>query len=229
MQLVNINFFAEKKGKTMDSRKTLQGRRRDDLRYQLFAEAYLDISNRKTYLKAMQSALKAGYSESYAKHHSYKLVDQRGVQDWMKRIRDSRLKRSTIATPEEILETLTQQIRTLPNELVNENGEFIALHKLTRDQAQAIAGYKETSRVITAGDDIITETKREYRLVDRQKAAEMLAKHHGLLEKDNMQQAPEPVKLVMMPTGDLTLEEWTQQVEALNAARIKTASPQAAA
>lgn len=209
--------------------KLQQGRRRDDLRYQLFAESYLAIGT-ETYLNAMGSALKAGYKESYAKHHSYKLVDQRGVQDWMKRIREDRLKRSTIASPEEILETLTSQLRTLPNELVDENGELIALNKLTRDQAQAIAGYKETSRVIAAGADVITETKREYKLVDRQKAAEMLAKHHGLFEKDIKQQkSDEPARFVMMPSGDLTLAEWTRQVEELNASRDKTAPPQAAA
>jgi hypothetical protein len=124
---------------------------------------------------------------------------------------------------------LTSQ-RALPNELVDENGELIALNKLTRDQAQAIAGYKETSRVIAAGADAITETKREYKLIDRQKAAELLARWHGLFEKDNEQQKPdEPVRFVMMPSGDLTLAEWTRQVEELNASRDKTAPPQAAA
>ena len=211
-------------------RKSSRPNRRDKERYRRFAKAYLDLSNLETYLKCEGAAKKAGYSESFARSRSYELLGRVGVQQEMKRIREDRLKRSTIASPEEILETLTSQLRTLPNELVDENGELIALNKLTRDQAQAIAGYKETSRVIAAGDDVITETKREYKLVDRQKAAEMLAKHHGLFEKDIKQQkSDEPARFVMMPSGDLTLEEWTRQVEALNAARDKTAPPQAAA
>jgi phage terminase small subunit len=196
--------------------------RRDIERYRRFAEAYLDLSNPETYLKADRSAAKAGYSQSYAFHRGYELLSRVGVQKEIKRIRDARMTLSTIATPEEILESLTQQLRTLPNELVNqETGDLIPLKDMTRDQAQAIAGVKETRKVAASGDDVTTETKLEYKLVDRQKAAEMLAKHHGLYEKDNEQQKPAEgtVKLVMMPTGDLTLEEWTRQVEALNAAR----------
>jgi len=194
--------------------KLRQGRRRDDLRYQLFAEAYLNIADPTTYLNAMQSALRAGYKESYAKHHSYKLVDQRGVQDWLKRIRDARLARSTIATPEEILEALTQQLRVTPDELADKKtGELIPLHKLTRDQAQAIAGAKVKRRTYESDGDAVTEVTIEYKLVDRLKAAEMLGRHHGIFEKDNRQKPPgENTRLVAYPLGDLTLEQWQSQV-----------------
>ena len=67
-----------------------------------------------------------------------------------------------------------------------------------------------------AGEDAITERTLEYKLVDRQKAAEILAKHHGLFEKDNEQQKQDaPIQLVAMPTGDMTLEEWTKQAQAI--------------
>jgi hypothetical protein len=195
----------------------------------LFAESYLNIGDKSTYMKAIPSAIAAGYKEGWSRGHAFKLVAKVGVQAEFKRIRDTRLKSSTIASSEEILETLTQQMRTLPNELMAD-GALIPLEKMTRDQAQAIAGVKETRKAIASGDDVITETKLEYKLVDRQKAAEMLAKHHGLFEKDNKQQKPdEPVRFVMMPSGDLTLAEWTRQVEELNASRDKTAPPQAAA
>jgi hypothetical protein len=195
----------------------------------LFAESYLNIGDKSTYMKAIPSAIAAGYKEGWSRGHAFKLVAKVGVQAEFKRIRDTRLKSSTIASSEEILETLTQQMRTLPNELMAD-GALIPLEKMTRDQAQAIAGVKETCKAIASGDDVITETKLEYKLVDRQKAAEMLAKHHGLFEKDNKQQKPdEPVRFVMMPSGDLTLAEWTRQVEELNASRDKTAPPQAAA
>jgi phage terminase small subunit len=201
----------------VDTHKPRKGRRRDDLRYQLFAEAYLDISNRNTYLKAMQSALKAGYSESYAKHHSYKLVDQRGVQDWMRRIRDDRLKSSTVATPEEVLEALTTQIRVLPNQLFDpETRELIKLADMDDRQAQAIAGYKVTQRVIPGSGEEgqpEVETKYEFKLVDRQVALEKLGRWHGIWEKDNRQRAAPatPVALVAFPTEALSLEEWQRQ------------------
>jgi hypothetical protein len=54
---------------------TPAGRRRDDLRYQLFAESYLAIGT-ETYLNAWVGP-QGRNKESYAKHHSYKLVDQR--------------------------------------------------------------------------------------------------------------------------------------------------------
>jgi hypothetical protein len=206
-------FLEDIREKSMKNHKPQKGRRRDDLRYQLFAEAYLDISNRNTYLKAMQSALKAGYSESYAKHHSYKLVDQRGVQGWMRRIRNARLRHSTIATPEEILETLTQQLRTLPNELVDENGVPIPLNKLSRDQSQAIAGFKFKRRTIPQGEEApIIEDTVEYKLTDRLVSAEKLAKYHGLFDRDNRQKAPALLQaLVAFPTGEMSLEEWQKQ------------------
>jgi phage terminase small subunit len=116
--------------------KTPRPNRRDIERYHRFAEAYLDISNPETYLKADRSAVKTGYSKSFAYHRGYELLGRVGVQDEMKRIRDARLKSSTIATSEEVLEALTQQLRTLPNELVDkETGELLPLSKMTRDQA----------------------------------------------------------------------------------------------
>jgi phage terminase small subunit len=208
-------------------RKTARPNRRDKERYRLFVQAYLDLSNPKTYLKAKPSAILAGYSKSYAHGRSYELLDRVGIQNEMKRVRDARLKLSTIATAEEILESISQQLRMLPNKLVGEDGALIPLHKLSRDQAAAIANFKDTKRIIKSGNDVITETRREYRLIDRLKAAEMLGRHHGLFKKGHKQQKPPdvPIKLVAMPSGDLTLAEWTQQVEELNAARAKKNEP----
>lgn len=186
------------------------------MRLKRFAEAYLAFGQ-PTYMKAEPSALAAGYSESYAKAASYALVEHPEVQREMERIRTRRMRRSTIATPEEILEALTVQLRTLPNELADpETGDLLPIHRLDRDRAQAIAGLKVRRRVDGEGATI---ESIEYRLVDRQKAAELLAKHHGLFEADNRQREVKQTTLVMMPTGDLTLEEWTAQVGALQAGR----------
>jgi phage terminase small subunit len=196
-----------------------RGPRTQRERYRKFAEAYLAFGQ-PTYLRGMQSAIAAGYSETYAKARGYELVDRPEVQQEFERIRRRRLRSSTIASPEEILEALTTVVRTLPNELVDASGEILPLHQMSRDQAQAIAGIKVRERVIAdGGEERVIERRREYRLTDRLKAAEMLAKHHGIFEADNRQREVKQTMLVMMPTGDLTLEEWTAQVAALKTAQ----------
>ena len=211
-------------------RKTARPNRRDLLRYHKFAEAYLAFGS-PTFQNAFASAIKAGYSEAYARGRSYQLLDRVGIQKGMERIRDLRLKRSTIMSPEELLEALTSESRTLITDLVDDTGKVIPLNKMTREQAHAIAGVKiKTRTMMIDGEEVVEETI-EYKLTDRQKAKEQLAKYHGLFEKDNKQQAPtEPTRFVMMPSGDLTLLEWTKQVEELNAAAAKVkAAPATAA
>ena len=93
---------------------------------------------------------------------------------------------------------------------------------MNREQAHAIAGVKYKTRTMTIDDEDVVEETIEYKLMDRQKAKDQLAKYHGLYEKDNEQQKPdEPVRFVMMPSGDLTLAEWTRQVEELNEIQAK--------
>lgn len=201
--------------------------RRDLARYEAFANAYLAIGQ-PTYFNAERSAEAAGYRPGTVKGHAHELVGKSGVQAAMKRLRDERIKLSTVASPVEILEALTTQMRTLPNKLMI-NGELIPLEKMNDEQAAAIAGAKIVTRIIQAGDDTITEVKVEYKLVDRQKAAIELAKHHGLFEKNNVQQKPDPpMQLVLMTENPLTLAEWTEQANELQAqmkARQQEAKP----
>lgn len=96
--------------------------------------------------------------------------------------------------------------------MVDDTGTVIPLHKMTREQAHAIAGVKFKTRTYLIDDEEIIEEAIEYKLTDRQKAKDMLAKYYGLYEKDNEQKAPDvPNRLVAYPLGDLTLEEWQAQ------------------
>jgi hypothetical protein len=191
------------------------GKPRDKERYRAFAEAYLAVGQ-PTYLNCFKSAEAAGYSKSTTKGSSYRLLDNAGIREEMRRLRDMRAQRSTIVGPVEALELLSAQARTLPNKLM-EGGELIALDKMTTEQASAIAGAKTITKTIQAGDDTITEVRLEYKLVDRTKAIELLAKHHGLFEKDNEQQKPDAQPLVLMTAKPLTLAEWTEQANELQA------------
>ena len=148
--------------------------RRDLARYRRFVEAYLDVGQ-PTYFNAKKSAIEAGYSDSYANGRSYELLDRVGVQEEMRRLRDERAEKSTIAGPIEVLEILTAQLRTLPNKLYSEDGSLIPIHKLTDEQAHAVAGVKATRKMKVRGNSTITEISINYKLVDRTRAAELLA------------------------------------------------------
>ena len=206
---------------------TARHNRRDRERYRRFAEAYLALG-RETFLNAEKSALKAGYSQSYAHGRSYELLDKVGIQAEFVRIREHRARLSTIASPEEVLETLTVILRTLPNELVDENGKLVPLNKLSRDQAQMITGYKTKRRTFDTEDGPVTESTIEYKLADRLRAAEIIGRHHGIFEVDNRQKADASDKrLVAYPLGDLTLEEWQAQVVVIMAGAKQAQSPTA--
>jgi phage terminase small subunit len=190
--------------------------RRDRERYRLFAEAYLAVGQ-PTYLNATKSAEAAGYSPGTVKGHAHELVGKSGIQAEMKRLRDERAKLSTIASPVEVLETLTAQMRMLPNKLTVGN-DFIPLSEMTDEQSHAVVGYKTTTKTIQAGDDTITESRIEYKFVDRTRVAVELAKHHGLFEKDNEQQKSDnPQPMVLMTAKPLTLAEWAEQAIAYQA------------
>lgn len=179
-----------------------------------FAENYTAIGT-PTFHNAYQSAIAAGYKHAYARVAGGKILDSPAVIAEMARIKESRLRRSNIATPEEVLETLTTQLRMLASELVNKEGDLLPLNKMTRDQAQAIAGVKISERVLKdSGNLQLVEVRREYKLVDRQRAAEMLAKYHGIFEADNRQKQPDPGenRLVAFPVGQLSLSDWQAQV-----------------
>lgn len=188
--------------------------RRDILRQTAFARHYLAFGT-PTFQNQTAAALAAGYSETYAKTQSHLLPDRKTVQAEMKRIRDSRAKRSTIASPEEVLETVSMVMRTPPSELFDKDtGELIALNKLPKEAAQLVAGFKFKTRITPVKDgEPVVEHTTEYKITDRLKAADMLAKHHGLYEEDNRQKTPDgPALIVAYPTANITIEEWQSQV-----------------
>jgi len=186
---------------------------RDKIRYIEFARAYLDYGAN-TFCNGFRSAIAVGYTEKNANATSYKLLGKPGVQAEMKRLRDERSRRSTIVGPVEALELISSMARVLPCELM-ENGELIALDRMSKEQASAIAGVKTITRTTVSGEDILTEVRLEYRLIDRLKAIELIARHWGLFEKDNEQQKAEPQPLVLMTAKPLTLSEWSEQAELL--------------
>jgi len=107
-----------------------------------------------------------------------------------------------------------------PRDLVDPaTGEILPLQRLPEHMARAIVSLKVIKTQSLKDPDLV-RTEYRYKFADKGKALERLSKYLGLYEKDNQQKpAPEktPDRWVWVPTDrELTLAEWSQQVEELN-------------
>jgi phage terminase small subunit len=187
-------------------------------RYREFAENYMNVADPETYFNATKSALKAGYSPGYVRGNAYKLVAKRGIAEEIEAIKLEKRGNPNILTTDEVLETLTTQIRILANQLIDkDSGEFIPIDKLDSRTAQAIAGFEVIERILMGdGENAVLERKTKYKLVDRLRALEMLGRYWGIFEKDNKSKTPTvPVALVAFPAAPMTLVEWQEQAQAI--------------
>lgn len=189
-------------------------------RFRAFAEAFTNAADSTTYLNAYQSALRAGYSSGYARGNAHKLVGKSGIAEEIEAIKNEKRGNPNIASADEVLEVLTMQLRVLPKRLINsETKAIIPLDELSDETSQCIAGYEVIDRTIPGGNEDggpTHERKTKYKLVDRQKAADMLGRWHGIWEKDNRQKAdPAPQALVAFPVGPMSLESWQEQAVAI--------------
>lgn len=122
-------------------------KKRLSVRHKKFADNYLKSGNKE------QSALNAGYSETYARSQSYKLLENVGIKAYLtKRMKE--LESEKIADVSEILQYLTsvQRGEIEEEEVVIEN----------------IGDYKSKARKI----------KKQVSVRDRTKAAELLSKRY---------------------------------------------------
>ena len=110
-----------------------------------FADYYIESLN------AYESAIRAGYSESYAKSQSYKLLDNVGIKNYI----DERMASKDdyrIASQDEILQILTDIARGITEE------EVVQINQL--------------------GEEV--RTTRRVGVKERIKASELLGKRHRL-------------------------------------------------
>lgn len=125
--------------------KTLTKKMRD------FADAYLETGN--TY----QSAIRAGYSEAYAKGNSKYLLENERVKAYMESVLE-KVQSARVATVQEVMEYLTRGLRQeLEEEVVVVEG---------------------------CGDGISQPTvvKKKISIKDSNRCAELLAKRFGILD-----------------------------------------------
>ena len=132
-------------------------------RQKMFADEYLVSGN------AEQAAIKAGYSEKYARGNAHKLVANSCIKNYI----DEKLKEiesSKIADAAEVMRYLTSVMR-------NETKEEVPV-------------------VVNNGDwSEVQMVKKDTSIKDRNKAAEMLAKRFGILtDKVSLEIAPVIIK-----------------------------------
>lgn len=132
-------------------------------RQKMFADEYLISGN------AEQAAIKAGYSEKYARGNAHKLVANSCVKIYI----DEKLKQiesSKIADAAEVMRYLTSVMRNETKEevpVVVNNGSYSEVQMIQKDTS----------------------------IKDRNKAAEMLAKRFGILtDKVSLEIAPVVIK-----------------------------------
>ena len=133
------------------------------VRQRMFADEYLVSGN------AEQAAIKAGYSEKYARGNAHKLVANSCIKTYI----DEKLKEiesSKIADAAEVMRYLTSVMR-------NETKEEVPVVVNNGDWSEVQMVEKDTS------------------IRDRNKAAEMLAKRFGILtDKVSLEIAPVVIK-----------------------------------
>lgn len=88
----------------MDTNEELRQKHKLNRKQQAFADYYIESGN------ITQSALKAGYSENYAKSNAYTMLEHDGIKGYIQEVMQSHTAKG-IADPDEILITLTNILK----------------------------------------------------------------------------------------------------------------------
>ena len=128
-----------------------------------------------------KAAIAAGYSKKTARITASKLLTNPNIQ---KALNDKRkellnnIKEDQLKTVEEIDRLAHFELKKLFNQ---KTGELKPLHKIDKNTAKAIAGFKIIKKTTTyPGGTEVTEDRTEITLSDRQKAIDMKGKFQGL-------------------------------------------------
>lgn len=131
-------------------------------RQKAFADYYIQFGN------AEQAAIKAGYSQAYARAQSYKLLENVGIREYIDELIE-KADEQRVAKSKEVLETLTRILRRQEKEVV------------------VVKCKRRRSYFDSAGKKVVEENEEPMQVEiptavrDVNKAAEMLAKRYGLL------------------------------------------------
>lgn len=111
------------------------------LKQQIFADEYIITGN------AYQSALKAGYSEKYAKAQSHKLLENVGIKSYIEK-RLAELKKERTLTMEEALELTSSIARGEPQAFTSREKDPKTGKVLKEEIRESSAGFKERNQAL---------------------------------------------------------------------------------
>lgn len=134
------------------------------IRHQTFADEYISTGN------AERSALKAGYSENYARAQAYKLLANVGIKEYIDQ-RMEEIQNEKIMTQTEILVMLSEIARgEIPEikEVVTKRGEFVTNPNSEDGKKQLV--YNESVELIPVPP----------KTSDKNKALELLGKRYAM-------------------------------------------------
>ena len=126
-----------------------------------------------------QSAIKAGYSAKTAYSIGKENLKKPDIQAYIKELLSKREERTQITADMVVKEWAKIAFFDI-RKIFHKEGGLLNPHDLDDETATVISSIK--ARDVKVGDDI--ETIKEYRLNDKMKALDMLAKHLGMFEKE---------------------------------------------
>lgn len=129
-------------------------------------------------LNATQAAIRCGYSEKTAYSQGQRLLKHVEVSAAIAGKTEKQLGKVAV-TAERVKERLAALAFSDIRDFYLPDGNLKPLHKLTSDQAAAIAGFEIIKKNAVAGDGKI-DTVHKIKIADQLKALEMLGKHFGL-------------------------------------------------
>ena len=150
-------------------------------------------------LNATQAAIRAGYSKASAcSQASDLLLRFPEVTARVEELKAAQFKRLQMSA-DEVLVELARIGRSDPRKLFDADGNLRPIHTLDDETAAALAGVDVTEvrqkikkvKDPDEGEDCLTNTveaTKKIKLWDKPRALDILARHHGLLERDNAQQ-----------------------------------------
>ena len=126
-----------------------------------------------------QSAIKAGYSAKTAYSIGNENLKKPDIQAYIKELLSKREERTQITADMVVKEWAKIAFFDI-RKIFHKEGGLLNPHDLDDETATVVSSIK--ARDVKVGDDI--ETIKEYRLNDKMKALDMLAKHLGMFEKE---------------------------------------------
>jgi phage terminase small subunit len=130
-------------------------------------------------LNATQAAIRAGYSEKTAKVQASRLLTKANVASAVAAGTSKQLETAELSAVR-VLEEMRRLAFVDMRSFFDEAGNLIPVSQLTPEQGSALASFEVIKKNAAAGDGVI-DTVHKFKVWDKTRSLEQLAKHFGLL------------------------------------------------